>query len=104
MVEEMEMDQQSHDQTVDVIDTFKLDDSAIAGLLQLFQLSFLTGTDITDHLRSVELQRTTTPHIDFPRLAMSGRFIKATELFVEQMTHRFDEIERSQDTLNSSMR
>lgn len=100
------MDQQLHDhkQVVNDVDTFKLDDTAIAGLLQLFQLSFLTGTDITDHLRSVELQRTTTPHADFPRLMMSEMFIKATEAFVEQMTHRLDVIERSQDALNNSMR
>ena len=34
---------------------FKLDDSSIAHIVKLIQLGFITGTDIVDHFRMIQL-------------------------------------------------
>tara|TARA_B100002019_G_C20757243_1_gene351287 strand:- start:221 stop:469 length:249 start_codon:yes stop_codon:yes gene_type:complete len=37
------------------LNNFKLDDSSIAHIVKLIQLGFITGTDIVDHFRMIEL-------------------------------------------------
>ena len=37
------------------LNKFKLDDSSIAHIVKLIQLGFITGTDIVDHFRMIEL-------------------------------------------------
>ena len=38
-----------------MLNNFKLDDSSIAHIVKLIQLGFITGTDIVDHFRMIEL-------------------------------------------------
>lgn len=91
------MNQQLRDEQKDYTQTFKFDDSVIAGLLQLLQLSFLTGTDITQHLQSVELEPSTTQHADYPRLKMTSRFIESTDVFVQSMMKQLEQFELNVD-------
>jgi hypothetical protein len=37
------------------LNKFKLDDSSIAHIVKLIQLGFITGTDVVDHFRMIEL-------------------------------------------------
>jgi len=37
------------------LSNFKLNDSTIAHIVQLIQLGFITGTDVVDHFRMIQL-------------------------------------------------
>ena len=83
------MDQQQHE-------TYRLDDTAIAGLLQLLQLSVMTGTDIIDHLRSLSLVvDSSVEQINEQRsLVMSPDFVRSTEKFTDDLLQRLEASEK----------
>lgn len=75
----MEADQKS------VETTYRLDDTTIAGLMQLLTLSIVTGTNLMDHLRLMELRVG-----DDGRLLMTDDFIRRSEEFAQELTDRVE--------------
>jgi len=65
--------------------TFKLDDTTIAGLIQLLALSMGTGTNLMDHFRMMEL----VPN-DEGKLVMTTEFISRTESFAADLEDRLE--------------
>lgn len=58
--------------------TFKFSDQTIAGIMQLLSVSMLTGTNLLDHLRLLEL------HLDEEGLlSMTDDFIARSASFVK---------------------
>lgn len=57
--------------------TFKLADQTIAGIMQLLSISMLTGTNLLDHLRLLELYLD-----DEGLLSMTDDFIARSDSFV----------------------
>ncbi len=60
------------------LNTFKLTDQTIAGIMQLVSVSMLTGTNLLDHLRLLELRVDEDNH-----LSMTDDFISRTESFIK---------------------
>ena len=59
--------------------TYKFADQSIAWIMQLLQLSLMTGTPIDDHLRLAEFEETPEG------LVMTEDFISRTEKFVTDL-------------------
>lgn len=65
--------------------TYKLDDTTIAGLMQLLALAMATGTNLLDHFRLMELYQN-----DDGKLTMTDDFIRRTESLAEELSERFE--------------
>jgi len=62
---------------------YKLSDQAIAQIVQLIQLGILTGTDISDQLRTMSL----TADTDTDRLVPTPEFIDVFNENIERLTN-----------------
>ena len=62
---------------------YKLSDQAIAQIVQLIQLGILTGTDISDQLRTMSL----TADTDNDRLVPTPEFIDVFNENIERLTN-----------------
>lgn len=72
--------------SADTQETYKLDDAAIAGLMQLLSVAIMTGTNMLDHLRLMELVKN-----DDGRLVMTDDFVTKTEKYCEDCISRIEE-------------
>lgn len=63
----------------------KLDDTAIAQIVKLIQMAFLTGTDIVDHLRMMILDQD-----DNEKLVMNEDYRKVFDESIEKMLQNAD--------------
>ena len=70
------------------VQKYKLDDTAIAGLMQLLTLSIVTGTNLMDHLRLMELQQGPNG-----QLVMTHEFIAKSEAFAKELAQRVEDDE-----------
>lgn len=52
---------------------YKLSDNVVVNIVQLLQLSMLTGTDISDHFRLIRLEEST---LDKNKLELSSDYVK----------------------------
>ncbi len=59
---------------------YKLSDTVIANIIQLLQLSMLTGTDISDQFRMITLSPST---LDDGKLELSSEYAEGHEKMVE---------------------
>lgn len=64
----------------------KLNDSAIAQLVKLIQMAMLTGTDIVDHLRMLELEKR-----DDDTLHVDSNYLDAFNSSIEKMLKNSEE-------------
>jgi hypothetical protein len=64
----------------------KLNDSAIAQLVKLIQMAMLTGTDIVDHLRMLELEKR-----DDDTLHVDANYLDAFNSSIEKMLKNSEE-------------
>jgi hypothetical protein len=67
---------------------YKLDDSTIAGLMQLLTLAIVTGTNLMDHLRLMEL----VPN-EHNQLQMTDDFIARTESLAADLMEKMDDMQ-----------
>ena len=65
----------------------KLSDIAIAQIVQLIQMGILTGTDVTDQLRTLKL----TVEDGDNRLVPSPEFVETFNENIERLTKKADE-------------
>jgi hypothetical protein len=63
---------------------YKLSDSAIAQIAQLVQLGILTGTDITDHLRTLRLDVKEKTNMLVPSVSFEKDFNENLKKLVTQ--------------------
>lgn len=64
---------------------YKLDDSVIAHIAKILQVSMLTGTDIVDHIRMVRLNVT-----DGGKLALESEYSNVFDLSIDKMIENSD--------------
>lgn len=65
---------------------YTLDDTTIAGLMQLLTLAIATGTNLMDHLQLLELQPT-----ESGALEMTPNFIEKTERLAHQLVQKMED-------------
>jgi len=70
---------------------YKLDDAVIANIAKTLQLALLTGTDIVDNLRRIELQENTEG-----TLKLSDNYVSNFEHWVAKMLDELESLQ-SQD-------
>ncbi len=62
-------------------ETFKLDDSVIAQIVRILQLAFMTQTDVSDHLRMIELENSSVDG----KLYLTNRYKQAEEDNIQKL-------------------
>ena len=66
--------------------SFKLSDSAIAQIVQLFQMGILTGTDVSDQLRTMTLSQSHDTNV----LEPSPEFVEVFNENIQRMLEQAD--------------
>lgn len=71
---------------------YKLGDDAIAQLVKLLQLGILSGTDIADNFRTLELI------VDDDKLVPSPEYLETLESNIQKMQDQVDSLTKNQST------
>jgi len=73
---------------------YKMTDDLIAVIRELVQLSFITGTNIVDHLRAVELEIDGETNKMIPTI----KYIEAYNAMVEELVDKANEMQKKLDS------
>lgn len=71
---------------------YKLSDEVLAAFVQLFQLALLTGTDISDHLRLLEVEPDPTDVM--PSVEKTSGRLMLTKECREQLQRNVDDLDK----------
>ena len=71
---------------------YKLSDDAIAQVVKLLQLGILSGTDIADNFRTLELI------VDDDKLVPSPEYLETLESNIQKMQDQVDSLTKNQST------
>lgn len=74
--------------------TFKMTDDLIAVIRELVQLTFITGTNIVDHLRAVEMEIDE----DTNKIIPTVKYIEAYNAMVEELLEKANEMQKKLDS------
>jgi hypothetical protein len=74
--------------------TFKMSDDLIAVIREIVQLSLITGTNIVDHLRSVEIE---VDNDSSTKLVPTIKYIEAYNAMVEELVKKAAEVQKKLD-------
>lgn len=73
---------------------YKLSDNVIGNIVQLLQLSMVTGTDISDHFRMITL---TPSKLSPDKLELSPEYVKAHEERIQKMVAEAEKLAKAQE-------
>tara|TARA_Y100000992_G_scaffold300187_1_gene268326 strand:- start:1299 stop:1547 length:249 start_codon:yes stop_codon:yes gene_type:complete len=76
------------------LNKFKLDDSSIAHIVKLIQLGFITGTDVVDHFRMIELVSDDTGNLYLDK-TYEKRQLQNIEKMLSEANEKTQDIEGS---------
>ncbi len=76
--------------------TYKLSNDVLAGFVQLFQLALLTETDISDHLRLLEVEPDTTG--DEPKVKLTAECLERLQRNVDDLNKRALELRAASES------
>jgi len=72
---------------------FKMGDDLIAVVRELVQLSLITGTNIVDHLRSIEMEMDTETN----KLVPTVEYVEAYNSMVEELVEKANQAQKKLD-------